>query len=85
MRLFQASVAEGKEKGRTGDRAIIAAVSEHDLPLYFAKQSNDYKKQITEETEYPFTKGYIVDVDVQYEGEQAKLYRLVHLYKVVEL
>lgn len=85
MRLFQASVVQGKEKGRTGDRAIIAAVSERDLPLYFTKQSNDYKKQITEDTEYPFTKGYIVDVDVEYEGDAPKLYRLLHLHKVVDL
>jgi hypothetical protein len=85
MRLFQASVAQGKASGRTGDRAIIAALSDHDLPLYFAKQSNDYKKQITEDTEYPFSKGYIVDVSVEYEGDRMKSYTLVHLHKVIEL
>jgi archaellin len=85
MRLFQASVAQGKASGRTGDRAIIAALSDHDVPLYFAKQSNDYKKQITEDTEFPFTKGYIVDVSVEYEGERMKSYTLVHLHKVIEL
>jgi hypothetical protein len=85
MRLFQASVVDGKESGRTGDRATIAAVTDKDLPLYFPKQSNDFKRIITESTEYPFTKGYIVDVVVEYQGDMPRLYRLLHLHDVVDL
>src|SRR5262249_11855828 len=69
LRLYQATVVEGKERGRTGDRAIVAAVTGKDLPLYFPKQSNDFKRIITESTDNPFGKGYIVDVDVEFEGE----------------
>jgi hypothetical protein len=85
MRLYQASVVEGRERGRTGDRAIIAAVTDKDLPLYFPKQTNDYKRIITENTEFPFSKGYIVDIDVEWEGEAPRQYHLLHLHKVVEM
>jgi hypothetical protein len=85
MRLYQATVVEGKERGRTGDRAIIAAVTGKDLPLYFPKQSNDFKRIITESTDNPFAKGYIVDVDVEFEGEMPRMYRLLHVHKVVDL
>ena len=85
MRLFQASTAAGKEKGRTGDRAIIADVTERDLPLYFPKQSNDYKEAITKGSDNPFAKGYIVDVSVEYEGDTPRMYRLLHLHEVLDL
>ena len=84
MKLFQTNDQPGKEKGRTGDRAIVPDVSDRDLPLYFPQQSNEYKKQILERTENPFQKNYIVDVNVEYDGDIPKMYRLLHIHQIVD-
>lgn len=85
MKFFQVNEAPGREKGRSGDRAIIPDVTERDLPLYFPKQSNDFKVQILERTENPFQKQYIVDVDIEYDGDVPRLYRLMHLHQIIDL
>jgi hypothetical protein len=84
MRLFQTNDQPGKEKGRTGDRAIVPDISDRDLPLYFPQQSNEYKRQILERTENPFQKNYIVDVNVEYDGDIPKMYRLIHIHQIVD-
>jgi hypothetical protein len=84
LKLFQTNDQPGKEKGRTGDRAIVPDVSDRDLPLYFPQQSNEYKKQILERTENPFQKNYIVDVSVEYDGDSPKMYRLLNIHQIVD-
>lgn len=86
MAFQQADKSPGKEKGRTGDRVIIAAVSSKPLPVYFPKEAASIKRRILEQTENPFSKGYVVDVVVQYAGDdQPKLYSVIELHDIVDL
>ncbi len=81
----QASREEGKEKGRTGDKAIIEEITEKPLPVYFPQQVNDLKRIMTQDEPYIFSKGYIVDVQVDYSSGEPKIFRVLNLHDVVEI
>lgn len=85
MVWHQTSREPGKEKGRTGDRAVIEAVTDKPLKVYFPKQSNDLKRRMTRDEAYPFARGYIVDVYVDYVDDEPTLYRVLDLHEVIEL
>lgn len=85
MVWHQASREPGKEAGRTGDRAIIEAISDKPLTVYFPKQTNDLKRRMTQDEPYPSRKGYIVDVFVDYVKGAPKLYRVTELHDVIDL
>lgn len=58
----QASRRPGKEKGRTGDRGIIAEVSPKTLPVYFRKSIQGLKEQMIGGDINPLTNtAFIVD------------------------
>jgi len=50
----QASREPGREKGRTGDRAVIAEISDKPLQVYFPKQNNDLKRRMAQDEPHPF-------------------------------
>lgn len=85
MRWHQASVEAGKERGRTGDKAVIEAVTEKPLPVYFPIQTQDLKRRMAQDEPHIFRKGYIVDVMVDMIDSEPKLYRVVQLHSVVDL
>jgi hypothetical protein len=85
MRWHQASAEAGKEKGRTGDRALIDAITEKPLPVYFPSQSQDLIRRMAQDEPHIFKKGYIVDVMVDLVEGEPKLYRIMTLHGVVDL
>ncbi len=85
MRLDQAKMSEGKEKGRTGDRAVIAAITERDLPLYFPKEVAHIKDRIISASDNPFSKGYIVDAVVEFINGEPKLFRVIDLHEIIDI
>lgn len=86
MVFQQADKSPGKERGRTGDRVIISDVTDKPLPVYFPREAATIKRRILEQTENPFSKGYIVDVVVQYAGDDApKIYSVIDLHEIVDL
>lgn len=85
MYFEQASRGVVKNKGRTGDRAVIQDVSEKPIKVYFPEGAADIKRAILESSENPFSKAYIVDVAVQYVGEEPKVYNVIRLHDVVDL
>lgn len=85
MIWHQASREPGRQKGRTGDRAIIAEISDKPIQVYFPKQTNDLKRRMAQEEPHPFSKGYIVDVYADIIDDRPRLYRVVALHEVVDL
>lgn len=86
MAFQQADKSPGKERGRTGDRVVISSVTDKPLPVYFPRAAADIKRRILEQTENPFAKGYIVDADVQYAGDDTpRVYTVIGLHDIVDL
>jgi hypothetical protein len=85
MVWHQASREDGREKGRTGDKAFIESVCDRPLPVYFPKQNNDLKKKMAQDEPHPFSKAYIVDVNVDYVNGEPKLYRVINLHDTIDI
>lgn len=85
MFFEQASRKVSKKKERTGDRVVIQDITDKPVKVYFPEGAADIKRTILESTENPFSKGYIVDVAVQYVGEEPKVYHVMRLHDVVDL
>jgi hypothetical protein len=80
----QASRGAGKSSGRTADKAIIPAVSDKPLPVYFLKDA-DLKEQMVQSQQNPLKDTtYIVDADVQLVDGEPKGYRITHVHKVID-
>jgi hypothetical protein len=85
MVFQQADRSAGKERGRTGDRVVISEITDKPLPVYFPKEASAIKRRIMEQTENPFSKGYIVDAVVQYAGDDTpKVYSVIDLHEIVD-
>jgi len=86
MAFQQADKSPGKERGRTGDRVVISDVTDKPLPVYFPREASAIKRRILEQTENPFSKGYIVDAIVQFAGDDTpKIYSVIDLHEIVDL
>lgn len=80
----QASRSAGKTSGRTGDKAIIPAISEKSLPVYFQEEAG-LKEQMVQGQSNPLTDTtFIVDVDVQIINGEPKGYMVTHVHRVIE-
>jgi hypothetical protein len=80
----QASRAAGKSSGRTADKAIVPAVSDKSLPVYFVEDAG-LKEQMVQGQLNPLTDTtYIVDAEVQLVDGEPKGYVVTHVHKVIE-
>lgn len=80
----QASRAAGKSSGRTGDKAVIPAISEKSLPVYFQADAG-LKEQMVQGQSNPLTDTtYVVDVDVQQVDGEPKGYMVTRVHRVIE-
>lgn len=78
--LHQANSGPAKERGRTGDRAIVRSVSEHSLPVYFVKTVNDMKRGMVGSTSNPLRSSFVVDVLVTKEGGVPRSYTVLDVH-----
>lgn len=78
----QANRGPGKEKGRTGDKAIVPNISERALPVYFRSGFNDLKEQMTRNA-HPLKTTFVVDVFAQIIGGEAKGYIVTDVHQVI--
>lgn len=80
----QASRAAGKSTGRTADKAIIPAVSEKTLPVYFADDAG-LKEQMVQGQTNPLTNTtYVVDAEVQLVDGEPRGYKIIQVHKVID-
>jgi len=85
MVWHQTNKEPGKEKGRSGDKAVIASVIDKPLTVYFPKQTNDLKRRMTQDEPFPFSKGYIVDVNIDFVEGEPKLYHILDMHSTIDL
>jgi hypothetical protein len=78
----QANRGPGKEKGRTGDKAIVPNISEKALPVYFRSGFNDLKEQMTRNA-HPLKSTFVVDVYAQVISGEAKGYIVTDVHQVI--
>jgi hypothetical protein len=80
----QASRGVGKSSGRTADKAIIPAISDKRLPVYFLKDA-DLKEQMVQGQSNPLKDAtFIVDADVQLIDGEPKGYVITHVHRVID-
>eukprot|EP00873_Tetraselmis_striata_P032485 jgi/Tetstr1/452749/TSEL_039785.t1 len=80
--MDQAKRGPGKEKGRTGDKGIVPDVSDKPLPVYFRKSFQDIKDQMIRDVN-PLTSTFVVDVLVQYVGDEPKGYIVIEVHQAI--
>ena len=79
----QASQGPGKARGRTADKAIIPAISDRSLPVYFLQSLQRLKDQMVRGEVNPFRSTSIVDVMVsQLDGRPAG-YTITNVHEIV--
>jgi hypothetical protein len=83
--LHVASRDPAKEQGRTADKAVIPDISDKPLPAYFRKSVNDLKNKMVRGHDNPLTTAFIVDVHVQYVGDEPKAYIVTEVHSAVSL
>ena len=79
--LHQANRGPAKAKGPTGDRGVIADVSDKPLPVYFAEGVNKLKDRMVRSAKNPLKYVYNVDAWVHREGGVAKAYTVTEVHK----
>jgi hypothetical protein len=79
----QASRSAPKEKGRTGDKAVIPEIDENAHPTYFRKGIHDLKDQMIKGIDNPLTSAFVVDVHVQTVDGKIKGYLVTDVHKVI--
>ena len=77
--------ALAKRRGVPGTRLSSKDISDKPLSLYFPKEAAHIKRRILEQTDNPFSKGYIVDVHVQFAGDRPVLYSVIELHEIIDL
>jgi hypothetical protein len=87
MVFSQSNVKDTTLGKRTGERVIIEAISERDLPLIYASELAEQriKHEIRVGDENVYKKGFIVDVNVETRGGNPVGYRVTNVHQVIDL
>ena len=80
--LDQANRGPGKERGRTGDRAVVPAVSEKALPVWFNSGIQDLKERMTRDA-HPLRITFVVDLYAQMVGGEPKGYVVTTVHQAI--
>ncbi|WP_037465067.1 hypothetical protein [Sphingobium herbicidovorans] len=80
LTLHQANKGPAKSKGSTGDKAVIEAVSDKPLPVYFPPNVAGLKEKMVKGRRNPLQYVYIVDAYVSQEGGEAKSYTILEMH-----
>lgn len=80
LTLHQANKGPAKSKGATGDKAVIEAVTDKPLPVYFPPNVAGLKDQMVKGRRNPLQYVYIVDAYVSQEGGEPKSYTVLEMH-----
>lgn len=83
--LDQTTRKPAKEAGRTGDRGVIASVSDKVLPVYFRKNAQGLKDKMILSDDNPLKFVFIVDAFVHYLDGNPTAYTAIALHSVMPL
>lgn len=87
MYFTRSDIGNAPIEKRSGERAIISAISEKDLPIMYASElaEEKIKHEIREPDENIYKKGFNVDVSVQFRGDKAIVYKVLSVHQVIDL
>lgn len=87
MRLHQSSVADPKVGKRTSEKGIIERIDTTPRTLIYVSDlvGQRIKSQILQPDGNPYSKGFIVDVDVETVGGRPKVYRILEVHEIIDL
>jgi len=87
MYFTRSDIGNAPIEKRSGERAVIRSISEHDLPIMYASElaENKIKHEIREPDENIYKKAFSVDVSVQLRGEKAIVYKVLSVHQVIDL
>lgn len=86
MYFYQTNTDDPKTFGRTGDKAVIASITEKPLSVYILTDVDQQKIRyvLDDKSHNPLQTGFIVDVNIEHDRKgQPKVYRVMHLHDVV--
>jgi hypothetical protein len=86
MYFYQTNIDDPKSVGRTGDKAIIRAISGKPLPVYFVSEMDQQKiaYTVSDPAVNPFKASYIVDVNVETDrNDVPRFYRIVRVIDII--
>jgi hypothetical protein len=83
--LDQTTRKPAKESGRTGDKGVIASVSDKSLPVYFKKSAQSLKERMVLGEDNPLRFLFIVDAYVHLVNGDPNAYTVIHLHSAMPL
>ena len=87
MRLHQSSISDPKVGKRASERGIIERIDAVPRALIYVSElaGQQIKDEIVKPGGNPYSKGFIVDVDVETVGGRPKAYRIMDVHDVIDL
>ena len=86
MYFYQTNVDDPKSTGRTGDKAIIRAIRDKPLPVYFVSELDQQKIKymMADPDTNPFKASFVVDVNVETDrNDIPRIYRIMHVHEII--
>lgn len=87
MRYTRTDVHDAAINKRSGERVVIATISDRDLPIIYASEmvEQEIRGYIRESDENAYKRGFVVDAMVQMNGENAIAYAITALHSVIDV
>jgi len=87
MRLHQSSVADPKVGKRTSEKGVIERIDATPRTLVYVSDlvGQRIKSEILQPDGNPYSKGFIVDVDVETVGGRPKVYRILEVHEIIDI
>lgn len=86
MHFTRSDIGDAALGKRSGERVVIEAIAEKDLPLMYAsKLAEDRIKHEIRDVESVYHKGFVVDVNVQTKGGRPAAYAVTNVHQVIDL
>lgn len=87
MRYTRTDVHDATVNKRSGERVLIAEISDKEMPVMYASElaEQEIREYIREADENAYKRGFVVDVMVQMSGEAMNAYAVTALHSVIDL
>ncbi|MEW9805291.1 hypothetical protein ABUE31_04730 [Mesorhizobium sp. ZMM04-5] len=87
MRYTRTDVHDATVNKRSGERVLIAEISEKEMPVMYASElaEQEIREIIREADENAYKRGFVVDVMVQASGEKMTHYAVTAFHSVIDL
>jgi hypothetical protein len=87
MKFTRSDVHDATVNKRSGERVLIADISEKELPIMYASEQAEHeiREQIRNADENVYKRGFVVDVMTQMTGDAIVAYAITSFHSVIDL